>query len=242
MTAGAGMPQDLYRTIVRMAGMLLVLARERPRELALGAALGAAALVLFGYVAGFLRRHSESTARPPFRALAPDEESATPVPRAVRVLRESTRELLLIAATSFVLLGFGVLAALDLQFGPRQPGLLHWNTVAYFAMASFFWLGFLFALLGLARKWSLWFWFAGCDRVPAQAVVRYLGERTYESGEGFETYEALTYAYQALTPEGRERTFVAEESVSAREGRRLKDTGELPVEYARDRPGCVRRG
>ena len=236
------MLQDLSRTIARMAGMLLVLARERPRELALGVALGAAALVLFGYVYGFLRRRAASTARPPFPALAPHEEAATPVPRAAQVLRESAGELLLIAAISFVLLGFGVLAALDLQFGRRQPGLLHWNTVAYFSMASFFWLAFLFGLLGLARKWSLWLWFAGCDRVPAQAVVRYLGERTYESGEGFETYEALHYTYRALSPEGRERTFVAEESVGARERRRLTDTGELPVEYARDRPGCVRRG
>jgi hypothetical protein len=81
-----------------------------------------------------------------------------------------------------------------------------------------------------------------CDRVETRATIRYLGERTWESGEGFETWLALRYAYRALTPEGREGLFVAEEGVSEGESRRLQGVAEIPVAYERAHPERVQRG
>ncbi len=236
------MLEDFSRTIAMMARVLVHLATDRPRELALGVALGAGGLVCFGFIANFLRRYSISTTQPPFRDLSPGEEAAAPVPRALEVLRESAGRMLLVAAISFVLLGFGVLAALKIHFNHGRPAVPHWSTVGYFAIVTFLGVGLLLSLLDLAQRWAGWLRFVNCDRVETRATIRYLGERTWESGEGLETWVALRYAYKALTPEGREGRFVAEESIGEGEGRRLQGVAEIPVAYDRAHPDRVRRG
>jgi len=236
------MLEDFSRTIAMMARVLVHLATDRPREVALGVALGGGGLLFFGFIANFLRRYSISTTKPPFPDLAPTEQAAAPVPRALQVLRESAGRILLVAAISFVLLGFGVLAALKIHFDGGRSASPHWSTVGYFAIVTFLGVGLLLSLLDLARRWAGWLAFVNCDRVETRATIRYLGERTWESGEGFETWVALRYAYKVLTPEGREGLFVAEEGVSERESRRLQGVAEIPVAYDRAHPARVQRG